>query len=50
MGDADFDRAELDSIESVIGLSPRDPLNGFAGMLYLYIVPLDIFKYFFLNV
>lgn len=31
MGD-DF-AAELDSIENVIGLSPRDPLNGFAGKM-----------------
>ncbi|ELU14341.1 hypothetical protein CAPTEDRAFT_106761 [Capitella teleta] len=30
----DFQTAELDSIENVIGLSPRDPLNGFAEMWY----------------
>ena len=27
----DFHTNELDTLESVIGLSPRDPLNGFAG-------------------
>ena len=31
MGENDDFTAELDSIENVIGLSPRDPLNGFAG-------------------
>lgn len=30
----DFRVTELDKIENVIGLSPRDPLNGFAEMWY----------------
>lgn len=33
-GGDDFQTAELDSIENVIGLSPKDPLNGFAEMWY----------------
>lgn len=32
-GGDDFQTAELDSIENVIGLSPKDPLNGFAGKI-----------------
>ncbi len=34
MGNGDFQPEDLDSFENVIGLSPRDPLNGFAGTLY----------------
>jgi len=33
MTKSDF-RTDLDSIENIIGLSPRDPLNGFAEMWY----------------
>ena len=39
----DFHANELDTIENVIGLSPRDPLNGFAGMfLYKITMPYKI--------
>ncbi|XP_064641381.1 transmembrane protein 170B-like [Lineus longissimus] len=34
MGRNDFQSGDLDSIENVIGLSPKDPLNGFAEIWY----------------
>ena len=37
MGNGDFQTEDLDSFENVIGLSPRDPLNGFAGKFKLHI-------------
>lgn len=30
----DFQTADLESLEKIIGFSPRDPLNGFAEMWY----------------
>jgi len=35
-GAKNFHATDLDTIENVIGLSPRDPLNGFGGRDMLY--------------
>lgn len=33
----EFQDSELDTVANVMGLSPEDPLNTFAGILYLHL-------------